>query len=288
MLETNRVAEPRPRFSLLDRMYVERGTKDDWELLHELHYKAEGAPAGARYWRCALDGETIGVIVTGSPKGLLKERHKAFPQLKPDGKDTKITNTYRYKWINANMRVISRFVVDTMFRGVGVAYRFQNIASRMEGNTFMEIQSSMSKYNLFAQKAGFRFVKPSNSNKWEVGLKFMRQTFDANPADHEAIMTELNCLPPAVRERVIAKTRDFYYRHSALEKTGNNRDKGTSRVEAMEPGLLIKQLQQMVLASPMYGVYRNPDRGRDLPERIPMTAFENQAVSEPLKLECLE
>lgn len=272
---------PEPFFAPLNDMYVERGTRDDWDILHELHYKAENTPAGSRYWRCVLEGETIGVLVSSSPKLLLKERHVALPWIKP-GRDTKISNTYRAKLINQNIRVISRFVVDTMYRGIGVGYRFQNIATRMEGIRWMEIQSSMSKYNLFAQRAGFRFVKPMNSNKYVEGLKFFKRTFRANPADHEAIMQELDALKPGVRERILDQTRTFYYRHSALEKTGSNRNKGTSRVDEMKPEDLIRNLQQMTLASPLYGIYENPDFGRELPDRLPLMTFENQGVNEPL------
>lgn len=275
----------RGAFPLLGQMYVERGTRADWDLLHELHYKSVGTVPGARYWRCVLDGETIGVVVTGTPKGLLKERHLAFPKLKPGAKETTLTNTYRYKWVNANMRVIARVVVDTMYRGTGVSYRLINLVSRLEGNTFMEIQSSMSKYNLFAQRAGFRFVKPMPSNKYEVGLKFFRLTFESNPADLVAILEELEAMKPAVRERVIRDTRAFYFRHSALEKTGSNRKHGTSRVDAMAVPELIKNLQQMVLASPMYGVFKNPDKGRELPERLPLAAFDRQAPDAPLELD---
>ena len=171
-----------------------------------------------------------------------------------------------------------------MYRGVGVAYRFQNIASRMEGKKYMEIQSSMSKYNLFGQRAGFQFVKPANSNKHDVGVKFFKRTFLANPADHEAILAELDGLPAKLRERIIQDTREFYFRHSALEKTGSNRHLGTSRVDTLPVPELIKNLQQMVLASPLYGVFTNPDWGRELPTRIPLLAFDNQAPSAPLQL----
>src|SRR5690606_18742294 len=111
-----------------------------WDLLHDLHYKAEKLPVGPRFWRLDLHGETIGVLVTGSPKGMLRERHIVFPNLKPGAGETKLTNTNRYLYINANFRVISRFVIDTMYRGIGAGYRMMNLVSRMEGNTFMEIQ----------------------------------------------------------------------------------------------------------------------------------------------------
>jgi len=277
---------PKAYFPLMKDMWVERGTAADWELLHELHYKAEGRPMGPRYWRLALHGETIGVIVTASPKLLLKERHIVFPRLKP-GHDSKFTNTHRAVWINENMRVISRFVVDTMYRGIGVSYRFQNLASRMEGFRFMEIQSSMSKFNSFGQGAGFRFVRPTQSNKYEVGLKFFRLNFISNPADHEAIMLEIAAMHPNHRERTIAAMRDFYWANSAMEKTGSNSKvtKETSRVQVMLVPALLRQIQQMVLASPMYGVFRNPDCTRILPERLPLLAFDRQGVTEELKLD---
>jgi len=275
---------PSARFSLLDDMIVSRGDKSDWELLHHLHYKAEGIPMGARYWKTTLHGETIGVIVTGLPKGLLKERHIAFPKLKPKGGDTKIVNTQRYVFINDNFRVIGRFVFDTMYRGIGCGYRMMNLVARMEGNTFMEIQSSMSKFNHFGQKAGFRFVTPLNSNKFDVGIRFFRENFVASPQDYEAIVDELSSKTGLEREKLIAECRTFYYRHSHMEKTGVNKGKGTSRVNGMTDHALIKNIQQMVLASPMYGVFKNPDRGRALPAELALNTFDRQPPTEPLVL----
>jgi hypothetical protein len=206
-----------------------------------------------------------------------------FKNLKPGAGDTKITNTYRYKFINKNFRVVSRFVVDTMYRGIGCGYRMMNLVSRMEGNTFMEIQSSMSKFNLFGQKAGFRFVRPLNANKYEIGLKFFRTHFESSPQDFEAILAELQAKPPAERERLLQLCKDFYYRHSALEKTGNNRDRGQGRVDAMSERTIIKGLQQIVLASPMYGIWTNPDRHGTIPQRLPLTAFDRQAPNAPFR-----
>ena len=279
----NRIETPKAIFPLMEKMYVECGSVEDWNLLHDLHYKAENLPIGPRFWKLTLEDETIGVLVTANPKGLLKERHLAFPKLKPGSGDTKITNTYRYKFINANFRVISRFVVDTMYRGIGAGYRMMNLVSRMEGNTFMEIQSSMSKFNLFGQKAGFKFVRPMNANKYEQGLIFFRSNFSSSPQDFEAILTELNAKPAAERDKLLQTCKDFYYRHSALEKTGNNRDKGQGRVDAMDARTIIKSIQQITLASPMYGIWKNPDRHISLPKRMPLTWFDNQSPNEPLK-----
>lgn len=279
-----RSTQPSARFSMLDEMFVERGTVDDWNLLHDLHYKAEVLSAGSRFWRLDLRGDTIGVLVTANPRGMVKERHLVFPHIKPDAKETVFSNTYRYNWINGNIRVVSRFVVDTMYRGIGCGYRMMNLASRLEGYPVMEIQSSMSKFNLFGQKAGFRFVKPTNANKYETGMRFFRSHFAASPQDYEAIIQEIESLPDEARERMVAECKDFYIKNSALEKTGNVRKRAHIRVEAMDHRAVIKSIQQMSLASPMYGVWRNPDHGRALPERLALTAFDNQSPTEALVL----
>lgn len=278
----------KPRISFLDDVIVERGTLADWRILEGLHYKGHGSlTPGSHYFRMTLNDEVIGVLMMASPKMLLKERHVLFPKLKP-GHDTRITNTARMKWINANMSIVARCVVDTMYRGAGLAYRFANVASRMEGKRYIEIQSAMSKYNQFAQKAGFKFVPPMKSNKYEVGIKFFRATFDADPADTEALLKEIESLPAASQAATIEKVRAFYRKHSMLENTGKGLIEtdgvkfGDSRVARLPVRELITQLQQMVLASPLYGVYENPDVGRTLPERLPLLAFDAQPVNEPL------
>ncbi|WEU67470.1 hypothetical protein [Xanthomonas phage JGB6] len=41
-------------------------------------------------------------------------------------------------------------------------------------------------------------------------------------------MEELDAMSPALRAKVVDEMRKFYWKHSSLEKTGNNRNKGTS------------------------------------------------------------
>lgn len=275
---------PVPVFGPLEDMLFEPGNREDWDALHELHYKSTGKTNG-RYYKVSLHGETIAVCVMTSPRGLLAPRHEMFPRLKPGKGETKMTNTYRYVWLNKNSCLNSRTVVDTMYRGIGVAYRLLNLAARAEGKRFAEIQSSMSRFNLFAQKAGFLFAKPKHGQHYEAGLQFFMLNFKSNPVDYVAIMDELNGHPEPVRDVMISRMREFYYQHSALEKTGKNRHKGTDRVDAMPQGELLKNIQQLVFAIPLYGVYENPDAGRELPKTLPLTAFDRQATNEPLILD---
>lgn len=277
--------------SLLPDIYVERGDINDWNLLHELHYKAESLGIGPKIFRCVLHGQTIGVGVMTVPKMLLSGRNEVFRHLKPNtgGMDSRLINRHRAYWINDHACTNSRLVLDTMYRGAGIAYRMQNIMMRMTGCQVIEFQSSMSKFNPFAAKAGMRFTKPKRSANYAKGVAFFRRWFDSNPSDYTGIMLEIGKMPAAVRAKCEREMRDFYYACSALEKTGNARFRGEDRRETMEVGYLLKSLQQLVLASPLYGVYINPDaspeKGKSvLPARVPIIAFDNQPVDRPLDL----
>lgn len=282
-LVIKRNPNPKPTFTIMKDIMVEKGTIEDWYLLRNLHYKAHILPVGPKFYKLTLHGETIGVLVMSSPKLLLKERHLIFPKLGSGG-NSRITNQMRAKWINKNMRIISRLVLDTRFRGIGLGYRFQNIASRMENIKYIEIQSSMSKYNMFATKAGFKFVKPMRSNFYDKGMEFFKKEFKSNPANYVDMLNEFRSLSPEMQEQKIERMKEFYECSSAMEQTGDHRFAEAKRVYKFGPERLLKYLQQLVLASPLYGIYENPDYDRELPDKIPVLAFDNQDTRTPLKL----
>ena len=283
--------EARPRFALLDRMMVSKGSAEDWDLLHHLHYKAEGKPPGPTYWKLTLNDETIGVCILSLPRPLLKERHAMFDWLRP-GNDTKLSNTARYHLINGSRRVASRVVVDSMWRGCGASYRFLNISARLSGFFCIEFQSAMSKYNQFADRAGFTFCKPMRSPNYEKGLRAFKSVLASHPADTEAVLAEMEAMKPASRKTVREVLQTFYTKHSSMEQTGDSSNpkriadrKGAikAKLDAMSDREFLGNFQQLVLASPLFGIYQNPDFGRtDLPEQVPLRYFDNQPTNQPL------
>lgn len=278
------------RLSLLDEIWVEPGSLEDWNLLHELHYKAENLAAGPEYYRCTFRGRTIGVGVLTNPQFLNAGRNAMFPHMKPNqnGRDSRIINEFRGKQMNIIFRCNSRLVVDTMFRGAGIAYRLQNLMMRMSGAQVVEFQSSMSKFNPFAAKAGVKFGKPRRTPHYEKGLTWFLSWFESHPTDKAGILAEIAAMPSFLAEKCIAEMRKLYFACSAMEKSGDNRMNGTSRVDAMSVKKLLEQLQQVIFASPLYGVYVNPDYGRTIPGRLPILAFDNQPTDAPLDLSKLQ
>jgi hypothetical protein len=288
------------QLSLLKHIYVEEGTIDDWYTLQELHYKGHTLAAGSRFIRCVYEENDesvlIGIIVFANPRILDRDRMRVFPHMYPNrnGSDTTLMNKHRIiEGLNKHFTWNNRTVLDTMYRSAGIAYRFKNLAYRMYccqfRKTIVESRSSMGKFNPFSIKAGMKFTKPTPANALEVGIAFFRANFVSPPMDAVALMEEMAAMPPALSRYIEKKLRVFYYKNSSMEKSGDKRDLGMSRVNELSLGYIIRQTQQLVFGETVYWVWGpNPDRGKTLPQRIPILAFDNQGVMEPLRLDLLE
>lgn len=281
--------------SILNDMYVEWGDKQDWDALSELHYKGHTLAAAPRFIRCVYSpangtSELIGIIVFGNPMVLNKGRSHVFPHLKPNqrgGVDTRIMNKRRMQIVNRRLTWNNRTVIDTMYRSAGIAYRFKNLAYRMMccrgGQTHVESNSSMGRFNPFSVKAGMKFIKPMQPNAQEPGIDFFRYHFVSHPCDTTAMLDELRAMPEGVRLRIEERLRKFYRMNSAMEKTGDKMHNGMSRVNTLDIAYVLKQAVQLVFGATIYWIWGpNPDHGVVLPERIPLLAFDDQALDEPL------
>lgn len=279
--------------TMLEFMYIERGDNADWKALCELHYKGHNLAAGPRYVRCVYDDGVekvlVGIMVFGNPRPLDSGRNVVFPRLKPNtnGMDSTLINKERMRWVNKHITWNNRTVLDTMFRGAGVAYRFKNLAYRMMGIKFVESRSSMSRFNPFSGKAGMKFVTPKAAAALEDGIRFFASILESPAYDFVAIKDEILALPEHQRARVIKMLQEFYYKKSSQEKSGEKRLLGMTRIEGMTLSNLLKQIQQVVFGATIYAIFENPDFGRELPTRIPLLAFDNQAPDAPLDLDAI-
>jgi hypothetical protein len=284
---------PPGSLSLLKHIRVEWGEKADWDALCELHYKGHSLAAGSRYIRCVLQepGEPahlIGIMVFANPQPLSKGRNEVFPRLKPnvDGRDNRLINQTRMRWINSNLTWNNRTVLDTMYRSAGIAYRFKNLAYRMYcaryGYRFVESVSSMGRFNPFSIKTGMKFTKPKVAGALEPGLQFFAANFRSDPTDIEAVRAELKAKPPEEYVLYDRKLREFYYRWSSMEKSGDKRDLGMTRIDGLEIDYILKEIMQLVFSATVYWIWAAVDEKGSLPESMPILAFDEQGPCEPL------
>lgn len=278
--------------SLLKHIFVEWGTKADWDALCELHYKGHSLAAGSRFMRCVLrepgqPEHQIGVMVFANPQPLSKGRNMVFKHLKPNvnGRDNRLINQTRMAWINKHITWNNRTVLDTMYRSAGIAYRFKNLAYRMYcaryGFDFVESVSSMGRFNPFSIKAGMKFVKPKSAAALEDGLKFFNGYFLASPDDVVAVQQELNAMAPERRVYVERRLREFYYRWSSMEKSGDKRDLGMSRIDGLSIEHVLKEVMQLIFSATVYWIWQRVDTG-EMPASLPVQAFDTQGTNEPL------
>ncbi len=94
-------------------------------------------------------------------------------------------------------------------------------------------------------------------------------------------------MPESMQAGVLDKMRDFYYKNSAKEKTGSNLNAGRGKVDTMTVEKVLSEMQQLIFATPVYGIWKNPDLGRDIPQSLPLSAFNLQGPNEPLRLDLL-
>ncbi|HAX7496935.1 TPA: ParB N-terminal domain-containing protein [Escherichia coli] len=231
---------------------------------------------GEHRWRAAMEQgiSTVPVISVGKINDLV-------------AKQMSLVDNERY--VNNNFAVISRSVVDTQYRGVGVSYRMINLVSRMHDRPIIEIQSSMSKYNPFAMKAGFQFIRPERPKSYESALRVFQRHFRSDPGDNEAIVKELFAMSESRRRRALRDLVADYHKNSSLAKAGRNRgttiqDIADSLVDEASIVKLLKDIHNLSFTSPLYGVYRNPDFGRQLPDTLPLLAFDKQPLNKPLEI----
>lgn len=293
VLVTRNLDAGKHKLSILKHLYVEWGTKADWDALCELHYKGHTLAAGSRFVRCVLAEpgsapQLIGIMVFANPRPLDGGRNEVFPQMKPNvnGRDNRMINQDRLRQINKSLTWNNRTVLDTMYRSAGIAYRFKNLAYRMYcshyGRLHVESRSSMGRFNPFSIKTGMKFTKPKTAAALEPGLKFFAGHFKSDPNDVVAIQEELASMEDWMRVYTERKLREFYYKWSSVEKSGDKMDLGMTRVNGLSMEYVLKQIMQLVFSATVYWIWHAVDKKGTLPAVMPLLAFDEQGTNEPL------
>ncbi len=139
----------------------------------------------------------------------------------------------------------------------------------------------MGRFNPFSVKTGMKFVKPKLAAALEPGLRFFAQHFRSDPSDIVAIQEEFRAIPNAERPFFERRLREFYYRWSSMEKSGDKRDLGMTRVNGLTIEHVLKEVMQLVFSATVYWIWAAVDT-QELPESMPVTAFDEQGPNEPL------
>jgi hypothetical protein len=162
---------------------IERANIAAYTQLCHWHYRGErlgpytaifGArPAGSARW--------VGVIVYSMPP--INSRLRAAAMAAPSGSSVHacplpspgVRLKERIRWLNTNVRCISRVVVDPRYRGVGLAARLVRETLPLAGVPIVEALAAMGQVNPFFEKAGMtRYDAPPSEHSSRLENVFER------------------------------------------------------------------------------------------------------------------
>jgi len=120
---------------------IERGTFADYRELERFHYVAKRPAVWAGVWRAVYRRDdnvrVIAVGVLSHPVPSCAARQGA---LRLGGARYEAS---RIRWLNANLRTISRVIVHPQFRGIGVAGELVRVICAESGVRYVEAMAQM-------------------------------------------------------------------------------------------------------------------------------------------------
>ncbi|MCC6229256.1 MAG: GNAT family N-acetyltransferase [Phycisphaerales bacterium] len=132
------------------RLSITQGGLDDYRALAHQHYRAAAPATIALILAARLGNALAGVLVVSMPTLNATWRDAVFPALRG------MACAGRARWINQNIRVISRVIVDPAQRGTGIATALVRAYLARPLTRHTEAIAAMARWSPFFRHAGMR------------------------------------------------------------------------------------------------------------------------------------
>ena len=249
-------ALPAPRPA--DMLHIVEGTARDYEALAEHHYRAhrpgtitrvlalrdDRPTAVGRFLGRRHEAQTVGVLVESLPSLRCRLRdwalHERYGALRP---------RQRARLLCAELRCISRVVVDPRWRGLGLAVRLVRRALMTAPTPFTEALAAMGRVHPFFEMAGMTaHHRPPHA--FDARLIAALARIDLTPTDLAALertRATIESQPSAMRQWLTRELHRWYRQHGA----------GRSRAHSTDLGDHLRLAQQRLLLDPVYYLHDN-------------------------------
>jgi len=230
--------------SVCEHLQIVPGCLDDYKRLARYHYRgSQIGPASAIFILSRADGKTpVGVIVYSNAPVVLELRNIATGRVFKG-----LDRSTQLELINANIRRISRLVIDPRFRGLGLASRMVRETMPLVNVPIVEAVAVMGWVNPFLERAGMMAYKAKPSR---YGVQFVEALSiigieQAVLIDPEQMQQKLERLGDCEAQFIEHQIRHF------LKSHGRRRD--------MPPGLeRTRYIVTKLTARPVYYIWFNP------------------------------
>jgi len=147
---------------LSGQLLFQRGSRDDYLQLERFHYVPKRPATWAGVWRVVYLNEgaadarvvAVGVLSYPVPSCIARERALRLPRARYDPK--------KIRWLNANLRTISRIIIHPQFRGVGLASELVRCICDDSTVRYIEAMATMARAVPFFARAGMKRAGQSN------------------------------------------------------------------------------------------------------------------------------
>ena len=138
-------------------------------------------------------------------------RAKAMTAIGCEGRVDEKGLRERIDWLNANVRCISRVVVEPRYRGIGLGVRLVRETLPLAGVPVVEAIAAMGEVNPFFERAGMIRIGGGSRRRCEQMAKALRDV-GIGPRlfiDPREVHRRLNSLPGKLRLSIEAEIRSF-------------------------------------------------------------------------------
>jgi len=230
--------------SVSENLQIVPGCLDDYKRLAHYHYRgSHPGPTSAIFTLSRAGCKTpVGVIVYSTAPAVLELRNIATGHI-----FVGLDRSMQLALINANIRRISRVVIEPRFRGLGLACRLVRETMPLVGIPIVEALAVMGLVNPFFERAGMRAykAKPSAASVQFVEALSSIGIEQAGLIDPKQVQQKLDRLGDCEARFIEHQIRLF------LKSHGRRRE--------MPPGLERTQyILTKLTARPVYYIWFNP------------------------------
>jgi hypothetical protein len=231
--------------SVCENLQITPGCLDDYRRLARYHYLgAHTGPASAIFTLNRSGCKTpVGVIVYSNSPAVLELRNIATGNVFAG-----LDRSTQLELINANIRRISRVIIEPRFRGLGLASRLVRQTMPLVNVPIIEAVAVMGWVNPFFERAGMKAykAKPSAASVQFIEALSVIGVEQAELIDPHKVQQKLERLGDCEAQFIEHQIRQF------LKSHGRRRD--------MPPGLeRTRYVLTKLTARPVYYIWFNPE-----------------------------
>ncbi len=197
---TNEIKNP-----FIQDIKIEQGNIEDYKKLGKYHYKNTEAKFTKYIFKMTYKNMLVGVAVYSMPKQQLVGRNVYFNKKYINAKGVPILTE-----VNKDILTGSRFIIHPMFRGIGLGKEIVKMTAPLVDRPYIEIVSTMSKYNKFLDHAGAIYVCDNLTQEKKDKQKKITDLLEKYGFQYEFISSPKYCkkILDAIPEQEIKKA--FY------------------------------------------------------------------------------